>query len=399
MQAFEGIRVLDLTHVLAGPFATYQLAVLGADVIKIEGPDNFDMNREIGAVSKFNDALMGSHFQSQGANKRALTLDLKSGEGREIFLTLARGADVIVENFRAGKLEALGLGYEDLKAVKPDIVYCSITGFGQTGPKREHAAFDNTIQAYSGMLLQTGARDEEPALIGPPVLDYGTGGQAAFAIAAALLRRERTGEGQRLDVAMLDAALMLMTSGVLNTNTTGKAPGRSRYARFPFAAYGGYETADGLLMIGACTPAHYEKLWRTLGRDDLAAEVSGLRTTDMVPRARHDEAVLVAILKTETAAVWEARLIAAGLPAARARSLKEALASEQVASRGVLGSFASAHSKHGYLKPAVAAFLCSDDGPELTRPPAEHGEHTRAILTEAGYSQAAIDALADRGVV
>ena len=265
MQAFDGIRVLDLTHVLAGPFATYQLAVLGADVIKIEGPDNFDMNREIGAVSAFNDEMMGTHFQSQGANKRSMTLNLKSEEGQEVFKSLARRSDVIVENFRSGKLDSMGVGYDDIRKIKPDIIYCSITGFGQTGPKREHAAFDNTIQAYSGMMQQTGDPDGGAVLVGPPVLDYGTGAQAAFAIASALLRRERTGEGQRLDVAMLDAALMLMTSGVINTNTTGLTPERSKYARRPFSAYGGYETADHMIMIGACTPAQHEKLWRILG--------------------------------------------------------------------------------------------------------------------------------------
>ena len=147
MQAFEGIRVLDMTHVLAGPFSTNQLAVLGADVIKIEPVGNPDMNRDVGAVDSLNDAGMGTHFQSQGANKRAMSLNLKSGKGREIFKALATDADVIVENFRAGALERLGLGYADLCAVKPDIIYCSITGFGQTGPKRGHGAFDNVIQA------------------------------------------------------------------------------------------------------------------------------------------------------------------------------------------------------------------------------------------------------------
>ncbi|MEO1190308.1 MAG: CoA transferase [Pseudomonadota bacterium] len=399
MQAFDGIRVLDLTHVLAGPFATYQLAVLGADVIKIEGREQFDMNREIGAVARFNRAMMGSHFQSQGANKRAMTLNLKFDEGRAIFKELAKSADVIVENFRSGKLEALGLGYQDIQAVKPDIIYCSITGFGQTGPKRTHAAFDNTIQAFSGMMQQTGDTDEDPVLIGPPVLDYGTGAQAAFAIAAALLRRERTGKGQHLDVAMLDAALMLMTSGVINTHTTGKAPSRSRYARKPFASYGGYETEDGLLMIGACTPAQVQKLWRALGRPDLAEEIEGLRTPDMVTRAEQDEPILVEIFKTDTAEAWEEKLIAAGLPAAKVQSLKDALDSEQVASRQVVGQFASDHSRHGHLKPSVAAFSCSEDGPAVHGTPPTLGEHTRSVLTEAGYSEATIDDLAARGVV
>lgn len=399
MQAFDGIRVLDLTHVLAGPFATYQLAVLGADVIKIEGPDNFDMNREIGAVSAFNDQMMGTHFQSQAANKRSITLNLKSAEGKEVFRTLARESDVIVENFRAGKLDSLGLGYDDIREIKPDIIYCSITGFGQTGPKKTHAAYDNVIQAYSGMMAQTGDPEGDAVLIGPPVLDYGTGAQAAFAIASALLRRERTGEGQRLDVAMLDSALMLMTSGVINVNTTGQTPGRSKYARVPFSAYGGYQTADHIIMIGACTPAQHAKLWKTLGRDDLAEEMKGLRTTDMAKRTGHDEPILVDIMKTRTAEEWEVIFNEAGLPAARVRTLNEALASEQVASRSVVGVFPSKHSKHGELKPSVAAFGCSVDGPAVRSAPPELGEHTSAVLSEFGYSNEEIERLRQTNVV
>lgn len=399
MQAFDRIRVLDLTHVLAGPFSTYQLAVLGADVIKIEGPDNFDMNREIGAVRAFNDKMMGTHFQSQSANKKSITLNLKSQAGKEIFKTLARESDVIVENFRTGKLASMGLGYDDMREIKPDIIYCSITGFGQTGPKKSHAAYDNTIQAYSGMMAQTGDPEDDPVLVGPPVLDYGTGAQAAFAIASALLRRERSGEGQHLDVAMLDSALMLMTSGVINANTTGMTPGRSKYARTPFSAYGGYQTADHMIMIGACTPAQHAALWRTLGRDDLAEEVQGLRTTDMAKRNAHDEPILVDIMKTKTADEWETIFNDAGLPAARIRTLNEALASDQVASRAVVGAFPSRHSKHGELKPSVAAFGCSTDGPAVRSSPPEFGEHTRTVLSEFGYSEATIDELYENNVI
>lgn len=400
MQAFDGIRVLDLTHVLAGPFATYQLAVLGADVIKIEGPDHYDMNREIGAVMAFNEAMMGTHFQSQGANKRAITLDLKSDDGQRLFLELAATADVIVENFRSGKLASMGIGYDAVRAVKPDIIYCSITGFGQTGPKAEHAAFDNTIQAFSGMMLQTGPEEGESVLVGPPVLDYGTGAQAAFAIASALFRRARTGAGQCLDVAMLDAALMLMTSGVINANTTGHVSGRSRYARIPFAAYGGYKTADNeVLMIGAATPAQHAKLWTVLGRTDLAAEALTLRTTDMARNRDRDIPILVDAIATKTASQWEDLLNAAGLPAARVQSLNEALASEQVASRIVVGEFPSELSKHGKLKPAVAAFGCDVDGPSVSRSPRALGADTDELLGSLGYDSGAIQDFRNRGIV
>ncbi|GAB5471469.1 MAG: CoA transferase [Rhodospirillales bacterium] len=400
MKAFEGIRVLDLTHVLAGPFATYQLAVLGADVIKIERPDSPDMNREIGAVSRFNYAKMGTHFQSQAANKRAIALDLKSDQGKAIFRALAEDADVLVENFRAGAMERLGFGYEALRAINPAIVYCSITGFGQTGPKREHAAFDNTIQAFAGIVSATGPRDEDPVLVGPPVVDYGTGIQAAFAIASALLRRERTGEGQYLDVAMLDAALMLMSCSVLNANTTGLSPGRSRHGRAPFAGYGGYRAADGeTLMIGACTPAQYARLWRLLGRDDLADECEDLRTADMPRSAERDEAALVEAIKRRPAGEWEALLLEAGLPAGRLQSLGEALASEQVAARSVVGSYPSSHSKHGQLRPALAAFGCSGDGPEIEAPPPEFAQHTRDVLAEIGLDAETIEDLAAKAVI
>ena len=399
MQAFDGIRVLDLTHVLAGPFSTYQLAVLGADVIKIEGPENFDMNREIGAVRRLNEAMMGTHFQSQAANKRAIAINLKSEKGQAVFRSLSRNADVLVENFRPGTLDKLGLGYDDIRSIKPDIVYCSISGFGHTGPKSGHAAFDNTIQAFSGFMERNGPADGDSVLVGAPVLDFGTGAQAAFAIASALFRRERTGKGQHLDVAMLDAALMLMTDSVMNAEITGRNPGRTQYARKPFAGYGGYETADGMLMIGAATPAQYARLWRALGREDLAREMEGLRTPDMTDRTEQDEAVLTDILKTRTAEEWEAILVDAGLSAARVRPIREALASEQVASRSVVGSFDSAHAKRGRMKPAVAAFRCSEGGPAVTLQPPEFGEHTRAVLTEAGYSPQELDHLAAEGAI
>ena len=399
MQAFDGIRVLDMTHVLAGPFSTYQLAVLGADVIKIEPVGDPDMNRGIGAVDALSEAGMGSHFQSQAANKRAMTLNLKCEKGRGIFRALVKDSDIVVENFRAGAMERLGLGYEDLRAVRPDIIYCSITGFGQTGPKRGHGAFDNVIQAFSGMMTATGHPQEPPVMVGPPVADYGTGAQAAFAIAAALLRRERTGEGQRIDVSMLDSALAMMACWVLNASLTGEPPARTGNGRTFVGAYGCYDAADAPVMIGAATGRQNARMWRALGRDDLAEEVEGLRVMDLQERRVRDEATLSAILRTRTADEWEKHFNDAGVPAARVRTLDEALASEQVASRQVLGEFASAHMPHASPRPAVAGFGCSTDGPAVHREPAELGQHTAEILAELGYGQEDVAALEREGVV
>lgn len=399
MQAFEGVRVLDLTHVLAGPFASYQLAVLGADVIKIESPGQTDMNREVGPFEELNAIGRGAHFQSQAANKRAITLDLKTDAGRAVFLELARSADVIVENFRTGTMERLGLGYADVRAVRPDIIYCSITGFGQTGPKRGHGAFDNIIQAYSGMMMMTGPVEGPPVMMGPPVLDYGTGAQAAFAIAAALLRRARTGDGQHLDVAMLDAALMLMACFVVNTSASGQPPAPSGNGRNWVAGYGCYQTADGQLMLGAFTPGQHARLWRALDREDLAAAVAARSIADMPARRAADEPVLAEIFLSRTADAWEEHLNAAGVPAARVRSLDEALGSAQIASRAVLGPRSESGIDGLDYTPAIAAFGAAADGPSHRRPPPGHGEHTDEVLAELGYDRARIDALRRQGAI
>ena len=401
MQAFEGIRVLDLTHVLAGPFTSYQLAVLGADVIKIEAVDRPDMNREIGPIADLNDAMRGSHFQCQAGNKRAMTLNLKTDSGKEIFEALAKDADVIVENYRSGAMDRLGLGFEDIRAINPGIVYCSLTGFGNSGPKRGHAAFDNVIQAYSGLMAATGDPGN-PYQVGPPVLDYGTGAQAAFAIASALFRRERCGEGQHIDIAMLDAALMFMTSNAVNYSLTGWAPvppGNRGGGGGPFAGYGWYDAADTLLAIGIVTPAQHVRMWQLFGREDLAEEARGMSMKDMETNRDRDEALLTDIVKTKTADEWEALFNEAGLPAARMRSLDEALSSDQVASRGVLGDPLPTQADSDHMTPTVAAFVCSEDGPSVTRPAPSLGQDTDVILQDLGYDPRAIAALREAGVV
>ena len=224
MRPYEGIKIIDITHVLAGPFAAYQLALLGADVIKIEHPTDYDQSRDSGGDRALNKQLMGTGYLTQASNKRAITLNLKHEKGREILKKLVKDADVLVENFRSGAFRALGLGWDDLRPLNPRLIYCSMTAFVQEGPRGVQTAYDQLIQATSGMMAMTGTPDVNPIKTGAPVIDYATGTMCAFAISSALFQRERTGRGQYIDSAMLDVSLMLMGSHITSYLRTGKEP-------------------------------------------------------------------------------------------------------------------------------------------------------------------------------
>ncbi len=398
MKALEGYRVLDLTHILAGPFATYQLGTLGADVIRIESPGGPDLVRGMGDIEALNARSHGLLYQAQASNKRSLSLDLKTLAGRAVFSELVKTADVVVENFRTGALDQLGLNYEALEALRPHLIYCSITGFGRTGPKATHTAYDNVIQAYCGLMRLTGTPESAPTRVGAPVLDYGTGAQAAFAITAALLRRERTGKGQRLDISMLDAAILLMTSAAFSTEATGQRPAATGNSHPTVFAYGCYDTADGLLMLGAHSARQIERLWETLGRTDLAAAVRGCSHTQIEALYDEHHAVLKETLKAANAAHWEGVLAPAGVPAARLRHLDEALADPQLNGRAVLQPTAEAPGGVAGARVPVSATTWSQDGPEIRSAPPYAGEHNEDILRELGYSSEAVKRLADQGI-
>ncbi len=399
MKPFEGYRILDLTHVLAGPFSAFQLAVMGADVIKIEPPHQPDMMRPEGALEDFGDRGMGVHFMAQASNKRSLALDLRDPDGRDIFLNLVAGADVVVENFCADVMEGFDLGYDVLREVNPRIIYCTVTGFGHTGPKRNHPAYDNVIQAFSGLMAATGTPGSAPVRVGPPVLDYGTGAQTAFSIAAALLQRERTGKGQRIDVAMLDAALMLMCSTVVDTQARGSAPVPPGNGNPANAGYACYPTADGLLMIGAFTVKQHVRLWTALGCPDRGAEIMWAGHKCLRERVAEHAAELTELLAVRTAAEWEDILNEAEVPAARVRTLDEALAHPQVATRGVLQDGIVNPTTGSAFRMPVAAAMFGEHGPELLTPPPELGRDSDQVLAEAGLRPDEIETLKARGVV
>jgi crotonobetainyl-CoA:carnitine CoA-transferase CaiB-like acyl-CoA transferase len=394
MRPFEGIRIIDVTHVLAGPFAAYQLALLGADVIKVEHPHDYDQSRDTGGDRALNRERMGTGYLTQGSNKRAITLDLKHERGREILKKLVAGADVFVENYRAGALPALGLGYEDLSALNPRLIYCSMTAFGQDGPRGGQTAYDHLIQATSGMMATTGTPEVTPLKTGSPVIDYATGTMCAFALSAALFQRERTGRGQYIDSSMLDVALMLMGSHITAFMRTGHEP-RPKGNRMDRASSQLYQAKDAPLMIAASNRGQHERLFRALDRPDLAAQSShGER------ERRYEEQTkeLEAIIAKRTADEWEEYLQSRHVPAGRVRTLAEALADPQLKARRVLHE-QEIPGATGSITVPLAAFKFAHGGPSIETPPPRLGEHTDPVLRELGYSDADIAALRAAGAV
>src|SRR6267142_6319456 len=377
MRPFEGIRVIDVTHVLAGPFAAYQLAVLGADVIKVDDPNDPDQSRSSGTDKELNDAQMGTGFLTQASNKRAITLDLRTERDRKILKKLVATADVFVENYRPGAFEKLGLGYEDLARINPRLIYASFSAFGQNGPRGPQTAYDHVIQATSGIMAMTGTKDVHPVKFGAPAIDYATGMTGAFALASALFQRERTGKGQRIDMAMLDVAMILMSSHLTGYLRNGAHPKPSGNQHL-HATNSAYPTRDGLLMLGASNLRQQRRLWTVLERPDMVK-----RTNDERERDRDREAaILTDILKTRTADEWEEFLQARHVPACRVRTMGEAVADPQIATRGVIHRHDSVAGMEGGYGVPLAAFTFAHGGPRIDAPPPTLGQHNEEILTE-----------------
>ena len=378
---FEGIRIIDITHVLAGPFAAYQLAVLGADVIKVEHPDEPDQSREGGTDRALNRANMGTSFLTQGSNKRSITLDLKQEAGREILKKLVAGADVLVENYRPGAFEALGLGYEALLKINPRLIYCSISAFGQDGVRREQTAYDHVIQATSGIMASTGTEEVNPIKIGAPAVDYATGTMGAFALASALFQRERTGKGQHIDLAMLGVAMMMQASlmtGYFRNGTEPKPHGNKQ----PFATNSAYDAKEGMVMIGASNIRQQARFWRAVERPDMIKTDNEARVDDR----EREAAIITDIIKTKTAAEWEVYFQARHVPAARVRTMAEALADPHFTERRVFHKFDSVPGVDGPCGVPLAAFKFAHGGPSIEHPPHEMGADTESVLRELGYA-------------
>lgn len=393
-KVLQGIRVLDLTHVLAGPFASYQLAVMGAEVIKIESPDEPDQARFQGSDHDLNDEGMGTAFLAQASNKQSITLNLKSDAGRKILRQLVQTADVLIENYRPGALDAIGLGYADLSTLKPELIYCSVSAFGSTGPKRELTAYDGVIQAYSGMMAMTGEPASSPVKCGAPVVDYATGTTAAAAILAALLHRKDTGRGQFVEVAMSDVAMILCSSHLTGHLWNGWHP-EQKGNRYPFATIGCYQAADAPLMISASNLRQQRRLWEVLGRDDLVKD----NNRDRLRAHAAETEALQQIIATMPVEHWERVLRAARVPASRVQRMEAMLADEHVKGRKVLHQFdESAGALKGLTVP-VAAFRLSECDVGVSVVPQIAGAQNEQVLESLGYLKGDIEKLQVDGVI
>lgn len=398
-KALGGLRVLDLTNVLAGPLCAYQLALLGAEVIKVETPAGGDLARQLGNDRALNGKLMGSSFLAQNAGKKSVTVNLKTEAGKEVLRRLVATADVLVENFRPGVMDRLGLGWEQLRRHNPRLVYCAITGFGQEGPMRDAPAYDQIIQGLSGMMSVTGDARCAPLRAGYPVADTVSGMVGAFAICAALLRRNGTGEGAFIDVSMLDSAMVAMGWVVSNYLIAGTEPQPHGNDNFTAAPSGTFRTGSGPLNIAANKQDQFETLAQLIGRADL---IEDPRFAERESRKQHRAELTGEIekaLAARPAREWEQLLTRAGVPAGSVLTVPEALQSEQLATREFVQTFPHVPGAEREVRVGRTGFKLSGGDPEAAAPPPQLGAHTEEILRALGYTAGQIDELRTVGAI
>lgn len=393
---FAGVRILDFTRYLAGPYGTYQLALLGADVVKIESRDGDETRGQL-ISREWAERKMPPSFLAVNANKRSITLDLRRPEAVEVVTRLVPGADVVWENFRPGVMERLGLGYEALSAINPRLIYCAVSGFGHTGPERTTAAFDGKLQAMSGIMSITGEPAGGPMRAGFAICDTIGGVTAALAVASALYQRTHTGRGQFVDVAMLDAALAFIPGPVTEYTVAGieqRQIGNGSVSRKPTASR--FRAGDGFIVLAALTEKQFVSLMRTIGR---AEALDDPRFKDWPARTDNVAAlreVIEGALASDDPKTWETRLTAADVPCACIWTIDEIVEHPQLAHRDVLQTI---DTRYGPMRLVGAGFRLAHGTPGIDRPPPTLGEHTDEILGEAGYAPAEIERLRGDAVV
>jgi crotonobetainyl-CoA:carnitine CoA-transferase CaiB-like acyl-CoA transferase len=389
-----GIRVLDLTRALSGPFATMILGDLGADVIKVEDTWHGDDTRRWGPPFQGDDA---SYFLSVNRNKRALSVNMKTPEGRDIVRQLAAASDILMENFRPGAAARLGLGYAELARQNPRLIYASISGYGQTGPSASLPGYDAVAQAVSGMMSVTGEADGDPVRSGTSSADVGAGMWALIGILAALHAREATGQGQLVDVSLLDGQLAWLTYVAGKYFATGVTPGRHGSAHENLIPYQVFPTADAPLMVAVGSDGLWRRFTAATGLDELTDDPRFATNPD---RVRHRDVLIPrieAVLATRGCAEWTGLLNGAGVPAGPVNTVPAALGQPQVAAREMVVEIE--HPVAGKLKMLGSPIKLSAQPASIRRPPPTLGQHTDEILAETGLTAREIAGLRERGVI
>jgi CoA:oxalate CoA-transferase len=393
----EGIKVLDLTNVLSGPFATLHLALLGAEVLKVENPKDGDLARKLGILPDLNQRLMGTSFLAQNCNKKSITLNTKSPEGRALFLRLAKDADVVVENFRPGVMDRLGIGYGVLKGINPKLIYCAISGFGQTGPDAHKPAYDQIIQGLSGEMAINGDERLNPLRAGFPVCDTVGGVNAAFAVMAALFHRERTGEGQFIDIALLDSIMPLMGWVAANLLIGNRHPVVMGNDNFTAAPSGTFRTGDGFINIAANKQEQWEAVCDVLGVPELKTD-SRFQERDIRKKNRRAlTPLLEERLSLKPTSVWVKELNDKDVPSGEILSLEAALRQPQVRHRGVLQKTEAAGVGEFEVFALTALFEKTPGNVESAPPTL--GQHNAEVFGALGLGEAELAALKAKGVV
>ena len=379
-QPLIGKTVIDLTQVLAGPYATYQLALLGAEVLKIEDPNGGDWTRAGNAPDGLENQNMGTAYLTQNANKKSIILDLKSPKDIKKLKKLVEDADVFVENFRPGTAARLGLSYDDIKKIRSDIVYCSISGFGQDGPIKNRPAYDHIVQGMCGIMRLTGTNETEPNKVGAPYVDYATGLNGAFAIVSALHEVNRTRKSVKLDVAMLDTSLLLMSTLVTDHLNNGWVPapsGNEAWSQSPSS--GAFETQSDLLMIAANNERQFGRFCRAINREDLMKDTRFQHSKDRKKNKDELRHIVEQIIKTKTAEYWEEKLNEEGVPATRVRKLDEILSENQVEKRGITHKLRIPGIRKSLHVPTLG-FKVDDEIIAPKKPPPRLGQDTDYII-------------------
>ena len=400
------IRVLDLSRVLAGPWAGQNMADLGAEVIKVERPDKGDDSRAFGPPwlkdADGNPTSEAAYYLAANRGKKSITVNLSNAHGQALVRELAKTCDVVIENYKFGDLARYGLGYEDIKAVNPKIIYCSVTGFGQTGPWRERPGYDFMVQGMSGLMSVTGERDGVPGAgpmrVGIPIIDILTGMYASVAVCAALAHRAVTGVGQHLDLALLDPAMAFLSIQGMSYLTTGEAPGRIGNTHPTIVPYQVFPTADGSVVLACGNDNLYKKFCDAAGCAHLAKDARFAKNAGRVQNREVLEPLLKAVFSQRTTKAWVAVLEEAGVPNGPINSIAEAFAEEQVRARGV--KFDLPHPTGGTAPMIGSPMKFSATPLAHEMPPPTLGQHTEAILTRLlGKDAAAIARLREAGAI